>query len=135
MEQIKQEMPNLNWYDTLQKSKLTPPNYIFSVAWSLLYIMIFSSFFIYLFSKNRKDNIGLILFTIQLIFNLSWAPVFFKLKNPKISLVVIIILWVLILLTLSYFHKVSPLASYLLIPYFIWVVFATYLNFFIVVNN
>jgi tryptophan-rich sensory protein len=129
------QIENLNWYDSLQKSNLTPPNYIFSVAWSILYIMIFSSFFIYLFSKNRTNNIGVILFVIQLIFNLSWAPIFFKLKNPKISLFVIIILWGLILSTLSYFHKVSPLASYLLIPYFIWVVFATYLNFFIVVNN
>ena len=36
-----QEIKNLKWYDTLEKSKLTPPNYVFSIAWSILYIMMF----------------------------------------------------------------------------------------------
>jgi tryptophan-rich sensory protein len=33
-------MVNKEWYLSLRKSKLTPPNYIFSIVWGILYISI-----------------------------------------------------------------------------------------------
>lgn len=126
---------NLEWYDKLNKSKLTPPNHIFSFAWGILYLMIFTSFLIYMKSNKENNKTGLNFFMIQLILNLSWAPVFFTLKNPKIALYIIVILLVFIAATIVSFYKVNPISAYLLIPYFIWVLFATYLNFFIVANN
>lgn len=123
----------MEWYESLNKSKLTPPNYVFSIAWSALYIMIFLSFILYL--KSNPTNTGLSLFVIQLILNLSWAPVFFSLKKPFLALIIILIMWIFILLTMINFYKTNKTSCYLLIPYFIWVSFATYLNFFIVINN
>ena len=124
------------WYDNLKKSYLTPPNYVFSIVWSILYASIFLSFLLYLKNnENDKNNYGLKLFLIQLLLNLSWAPIFFIFKKPLLSLFIIIILWVFIFATMISFYKLNRLSSYLLIPYFIWVSFATYLNFFIVSNN
>ena len=40
------------WYTNLKKSKLTPPNYVFSIVWPILYTMIFISFIIVFFSKK-----------------------------------------------------------------------------------
>jgi|Laugresu1bdmlbsd_1035121.scaffolds.fasta_scaffold15883_2 benzodiazapine receptor len=123
----------MGWYESLNKSKLTPPNYVFSIAWSILYFMIFLSFIFYV--KDKPSNTGLALFTIQLILNLSWAPIFFSLKKPTLALIIIIIMWIFILATIINFYKTNRTSCYLLMPYFIWVSFATYLNFFIVINN
>ena len=31
------------WYDSLKKSSLTPPDYVFGIVWPILYLMIFGS--------------------------------------------------------------------------------------------
>lgn len=124
---------NKDWYEQLVKSKLTPPNYVFPIVWSILYLMIIASFIIYL--TGTKTTTGIILFCIQTGLNLAWSPVFFKWKNPKLALVIVGLMWLFILFTIISFHSTNPLASYLLIPYLIWVSLATYLNYYIVANN
>ena len=42
---------NNYWYNNLKKSSLTPPNYIFPVVWTILYIMIAISGYSYI--KNK----------------------------------------------------------------------------------
>ena len=122
-----------SWYYNLKKSSLTPPNYVFPIVWSILYIMIFYSFYLYLIGENTTT--GIILFIIQLVLNLSWSPVFFNQKDPKTALNIVVIMWLFILATIISFNNTNKLASYLLIPYFIWTTLATYLNYYIVSNN
>ena len=121
------------WYKSLNKSKLTPPDYVFPIVWTILYLMIITSFVIYL--SGNKTTLGIILFCIQMALNLSWSPVFFKFKKPKIALVIVGLMWISILGTIISFNLTNPLASYLLIPYLVWVSLATYLNYYIVANN
>ena len=45
-------MDNLLWYKNLNKSGITPPNYIFSIVWSILYFLMFISFNYY--SKTKR---------------------------------------------------------------------------------
>ena len=123
----------MDWYKQLNKSKLTPPPIVFSIVWTLLYISIFASLLVYL--KHQPQTLGIVFFVIQLLLNLSWAPIFFRLKNIKLSLVVIILTWIFIVLTMIVFYKTSQWSTYLLIPYILWVSFAIYLNAYIFLNN
>ncbi len=78
---------------------------------------------------------ALTIFTVQLILNAVWSPVFFGLRSPLAGLIVIVILWIAILLTTITFVKLSVVAGLLLIPYILWVSFAAVLNFYIYILN
>jgi tryptophan-rich sensory protein len=122
------------WYNKLNKSSLTPPNYIFSIVWPILYIMMGTSFYIYI-SSNNYNTSGIILFIIQLVLNLSWQPIFFKYKMIFESYNIMILLYIILCLTHNNFKAVNIYSSYLLIPYILWINFALYLNFYIVKHN
>jgi tryptophan-rich sensory protein len=125
------------WYNNLNKSILTPPNYIFSIVWSFLYFLIFVSFSIYI--KQYRDDLdyklGLLFFIIQLILNLSWSTIFFKYKNISKAYNILILIIIFVNLTIYYFRKIDVIASKLLIPYILWLYLAMYLNYYIIKNN
>ena len=130
------------WYDTLQKAPLTPPNFVFGIAWSVLYVLIGLSFAFMLcngIDQNLIDKkyfkLSLILFIIQFIVNLLWSYLFWTFRNPLFALIDIVILDVLVLITIIMLSKVSKFAVILLIPYMLWILFATYLNFYTVLYN
>jgi len=115
------------WYQTLNKSFLNPPNWVFAPVWTLLFILMAIAW--YLIWINPKQNKKAhLLFVIQLILNLLWSFCFFYLHNPLLALLEIVVLWVFILLTILSFYKISKPAAYLLIPYIAWVSFASILN-------
>jgi tryptophan-rich sensory protein len=119
-----------NWYESLQKPALTPPDWIFGPVWTVLYIMIFTS--IFLFVKNHKKTTGFgiyFLIVIHLLANFSWTVLFFGMQNPGLALIDIILLDLSLMAMIYYFWKTNKLASILLWPYLLWVLFATYLNF------
>lgn len=125
----------MDWYDTLTKPPLTPPGYVFPIVWSILYVLIAISFIAHLSTRDTQNYLGLILFGIQLLLNISWTPAFFQARQLGWSLVIILLMWVFILLTIIEFYKVYPISAYLLVPYLIWVSIATYLNAYIWWNN
>ena len=126
-------MDNPNWYKSLNKSKLTPPDFVFSIVWNILYLMITISFIIYI--RDKPTQFGIIFFIIQIILNLSWSPVFFGFKNIKLAFYIIILLVISLFLTIINFYKTNKLSSYLLLPYLLWVLLAIYLNYYIIINN
>ena len=118
------------WYATLKKPPFSPPNWLFGPVWIALYVLMGISLFL-VWRKGSDTQFvrnGLILFGIQLFFNVLWSVAFFGLRSPISGLVVIVILWITILLTILQFSKVSELATALLIPYIVWVSFAAILN-------
>ena len=132
MEQIK----NREWYLSLNKSKLTPPGYVFGIVWPILYLLLGISF---LLTIKSPKCIGfcspLVFFTAQMILNLIWTTVFFRMKMMKTALLLI---YAIIALTIIAFMKmlsVNRTAALLLIPYLLWLSFASYLNLYIVVKN
>ena len=129
-------MKDAFWYYSLNKSPLTPPNWVFPVIWTILYLMIALSFLFYIKGGFNKDKvIPFIIFIIQLALNFSWAPVYFGKHNILLAFWIIIFLIVFVFVNIILFYKKSKIAAYLLIPYFIWIVFAAYLNFEIVMLN
>ena len=122
-------MFNTLWYDNLIKPLLTPPAWIFSTAWIILYCTILISLILYVIKITKKDKLyGYTIFIVHMVFNLLWSPVFFVLHKMDIALtVLLIIIFTAILLIKTFFH-ISKIAAYIFIPYFIWLLFALYLN-------
>ena len=122
-------MQNMEWYHSLNQPAIHPPDWVFAPVWSVLYIMMFLSLFLFLESYKTADKSApLALFVIQLLLNLSWSPVFFGIKNIEAALIILIMLWIFIAVVIVMFYKHSKISAILLIPYFLWTTFALYLN-------
>lgn len=119
------------WYTALAKPQLSPPNWVFGPAWTLLYLLMGIAFWLVWTSladlKAKKRAMAA--FGVQLFLNALWSPIFFGLRSPAWALVVIVLLWVVIAATIYLFSRVSRMAMLLLLPYLAWVSFAMYLNF------
>ena len=129
-------MYDKKWYNQLNKSPLSPPDWVFGVVWPILYSLLAISFYL---TYTNKKCIGfcdpLIFFMIQLIFNLSWTTIFFKLKMMKTAFAVIVLIIIFTIITFIKMLKISKIAAYLLIPYILWLLFASYLNGYIILKN
>ena len=128
-------MKNINWYHTLKKPVLSPPDWIFAPVWTVIYILILLSFAIFMALNPTKHIIPFCLFILQFVLNLCWTPVFFGLKRIRLALFICTLLWISVLLLIILLSPISKLVSLLLIPYICWLTFALYLNFMIVRLN
>ena len=117
------------WYQSLEKSSLTPPNIVFPIVWNILFILMGIAVWRVWERRLQSANYALLLFIIQLGLNMLWSYLFFGLQRPEIALIEIIILWVAILATTIVFFKLDKIAGILLLPYLGWVSFAIYLNY------
>jgi translocator protein len=120
---------NSEWYQSIKPS-ITPPNYVFPIAWTILFILIvFSLSFSWLKAKN-KDKIKIATaFGINFILNALWSFLYFGIKNPGIAFIEIIALWLSILQMIFVTWKIDKKSAYMLIPYLLWVSFAAALNY------
>jgi tryptophan-rich sensory protein len=125
------------WYPGLNKSSLTPPDWVFAPVWTLLYILIAMAFWEVWLKKRWSPEAFPIyaLFMIQFLFNVFWSALFFYLKRPDWALVDIIALWVSLAVTIYLFYHISKISAWLLLPYFLWITFALYLNYQVVMLN
>ena len=118
-----------SWYQNLNKPFLSPPSYVFTIVWPILYILMAISLFMFLKGGMRREKIiPLFIFVVQLALNLSWSPIFFGLQKMGLALIVIILMIILTIITIFYFYKFSKISAILLIPYLLWICFALYLN-------
>ncbi|MCC7414697.1 MAG: tryptophan-rich sensory protein [Epsilonproteobacteria bacterium] len=118
------------WYATLHRSPLTPPNYVFGIAWSILYAMIATAgWFIWRAQPCPELPTIKKLFIAQLMLNWCWTPLFFTyhLIGSALACIMLIITLVALLIITSY--SKMPLAALLLMPYLLWLLFAAHLNF------
>lgn len=129
-------MYNKQWYNTLEKSPLSPPNYVFGIVWPILYVMMFLS--LYLVWTNQKCYPycpPITLFIVHLALNMMWTTIFFKWQMPKLALLDLILILGLVGLSYTQFYQIQKVSAYLLIPYLLWLCFALHLNLYIVVYN
>ena len=127
---------SMSMYEEISKPALTPPGWIFPVAWGILYtLMGISAAIVYINSRRKILGTGLGCYIVSLGFNFLWTIIFFNLKMFLLSFVWLVVLWLLIICTISGYAKVSKKAAFLQIPYLLWVTFAGYLNFMIYTLN
>jgi translocator protein len=123
--------PNLDWYATLAKPGFTPPNGVFPIAWTILYMLsALAAWFVWHAPGKESDHtLAMIWFFIQLVVGVLWSAAFFWLHSPALGLAVIMAFLTAITITIVLFDRLSRVAALLLIPLLLWVCFATGLNF------
>lgn len=122
---------NMDIYSNLNKPPLSPPGFIFPIAWTILYILMgISSYIIYMSQSPNREK-ALKIYAVQLAINFFWSILFFGFSQYFISFLWLVLLIIVIIIMIKQFHQISPLAAWLQIPYLLWCVFAAYLNFMI----
>ena len=71
-----------SWYQMLEKSSFTPPDSVFPIVWSVLYVLIGVSCGLLYNVHDISKRPLIVLFAVQLLFNLSWNFFFFTLQSP-----------------------------------------------------
>ena len=124
------------WYLYLNKSSLTPPGYVFSIVWPLLYCSL--AILGYLLYRKRKNSVIDKLFKlywVQMILNWLWSPIFFNLHLTGIALFILMLIVTITIYIILKLIKLNSNYGYIILPYLLWVCFATYLNIVIVATN
>ena len=112
---------------TLEKPPLYPPDFLFSVVWSILYLLMGIAYGMLVYKGKSDAEVSKIYWT-QLIVNLIWPILFFVFKLRLFSSIWIIILLILVINMVIKFYKKDKIIGYSQIPYLLWIMFATYLN-------
>ena len=117
-------------YNSLEKPFLAPPSIAFPIVWTILYILMGTSYGI-LKSNPLTDNDINSIYYSQLFVNALWPIFFFVFKWRLFSFFFIFLLFILVIFMIIKFYNKNKLAGLLQIPYLLWILFASYLNLFI----
>lgn len=124
-----------NWYPTLIKPVLTPPNIVFPIAWSIIYLCMGISIGLIINSATEQKRFFVKAFIMQLFFNFTWSIGFFYFQNPLIGFINILLLDIFVINYTLKSYPVNKASSILFIPYVAWLLFATYLNGYVLMFN
>lgn len=119
-----------NYYNMLEKPFFSPPDFVFGIAWGIIYPMIAVAavWMFYLATKNKIDQKLIMLFVINMVGNLMYSPIQFVLQNNILASFCILYVFA----TLSWFQMLaynsSKILFYIMLPYWIWIIFATFLQ-------
>jgi translocator protein len=116
------------WYRTLRKPGWTPPDWLFPIAWTMLYLAMALAAWLVAVSGAPMSFAALALWSWQLVLNAAWSPVFFGLHRIGAALAVILVFWIALALTTWAFYLAAPAAGVLMLPYLAWVSYAAALN-------
>jgi translocator protein len=115
------------WYEALNKPWWTPPNWVFPVAWTVLYLMIAVAGWL----AWRADGFGsaVAIWGVGLILNALWSYIMFGRQDILMALVGVAALWLATAAFIWATWNVEPRAAYIFSPYLAWVSFAAALNY------
>lgn len=117
------------WYASLVKSPFNPPNWVFGPVWTTLYVlMAFATIRVMWQPETAVRKLALVLFALQLAFNVAWSWMFFAAENPLLGLINIVPQLALVIATVIAFYRADRLAGIAIAPLALWVGFATLLN-------
>lgn len=116
------------WYKTLVKPAWTPPDWLFPVAWTVLYAAMAYAALRVTRAPMALAAPALAFWAAQIVLNALWSPVFFGLHRIGVAMAVLALLWLTLLVTLVLFLRADLIAGLLLVPYLVWVSYAGALN-------
>jgi translocator protein len=117
-----------SWYANLDKPPLLPPDGVFGLVWTILYILVGTALFLVVIAKANTKRRAYRLFGVQLVLNTAWSLIFFGARQPWLALVVILLLLASLVAVYKEFLLIRKVAAVVFVPYIAWVGFATYLN-------
>ncbi len=114
---------------TAIKPPLSPPEWVFPVAWGILYaLMGIGAARVALTPESKDRSLGLNLFVVQLVVNFLWSIIFFNFQAYGFAFIWLVLLFILVAWMTLTFAKTDRWAALLQIPYLLWLIFAAYLN-------
>jgi len=117
------------WYVALVKPSVTPPGWVFPVAWTTLYILIGLALAMVLNARGARLRwVGVGLFVTQFLLNLAWTPTFFGAHQVGTALAIIVAMLVIAIATTVVFGRIRTAAAWLMVPYLVWISFAAMLT-------
>lgn len=116
------------YYEKIQRSALTPPNYVFPIVWTVLYALMVISLDLLLNIELKKSRHAVELFVFNLFLHILWTYAFFYHGYFLAGLMILIMLDVLTAVLIEEAYKLQKTAGILLLPLGAWIIFATYLN-------
>ncbi len=117
------------WYRGLDKPRWTPPDWLFPLAWMVLYLcMSVAAARVAARSDAPGAGMALALWSVQITLNTLWTPVFFGLRRMGAGLLIISLLWLAVAATMVAFMQIDRIAGLLFAPYIVWVTVALALN-------
>lgn len=129
---------NMDIYERINVPPLSPPQWLFPVVWSILYILMgIGSACVYLKGKDGDTSAkdALSIYFIQLAVNFCWSIIFFNMEAFLLSFLWLLLLWLLVFIMMRRFYRICPIAGWLQVPYLLWIKFAGYLNLMIWILN
>jgi tryptophan-rich sensory protein len=100
-----------DWYKAIRKPNWTPPDWLFPVAWTTLYLCMSLAAMRIAQSGDVRAPQALGFWTIQITLNALWSPVFFGLRRMRSALIVVALLgmlsWALGLITWTTFGRAT----------------------------
>ena len=118
--------PPGRWYRRLGKPDWTPPDWVFPVVWTYIYIAI--SWAAARVAGLPGAELALALWAVQMTWNALWTPVFFGLQNPRGGMIVLAVLWLAVAACLIVFALFDAWTLIAFAPYLLWVTIAGALN-------
>lgn len=118
--------PPGEWYEALRKPSWTPPNWLFPVTWTTLYLFMATAGA--RVAVKPDNGVAMALWSLQIALNGLWTPVFFGLKKLAGGMVVLVALWASVAATLWALWQVDLISGLLFVPYLLWVSVAGALN-------
>lgn len=116
---------SFEWYHHLTQPALQPPDWLFGPVWTILYILMGLVLgHLYL---NPTSLWVWCIFTLQLVCNIAWSPLFFYAHQINLALLDLFILFTCLISWLI-IHRHQCIRFWLFLPYTLWTGFALYLN-------
>ena len=120
------------WYLSLVKPAIQPPPVVFSVVWSVLYVLFAASFALVLLKNDGK---GSFVYLLNLFLQALWCVVFFKSRSIGGALVLLIVIFICAVYLAAFAYKKNLAAGILITPYVIWCAYALAVNYAVALLN
>lgn len=129
---------NRSLYESLRLPGWAPPAALFSVAWTVLYLLIgFAAYLVYTADNiRRQDRRGAMgIYGLSLLANFLWSFLFFRFRLFAMAAWWIVIIFLTMALCTALFYHIRPWAGWLMGPVLIWLLYAGALNFSVALLN
>ena len=117
------------WYATLAKPPLNPPDWLFPIAWTILYILLGLAVAHVIHARGARWRWPAVaMFAVEILALMAWQPLFFGAHRVLAAfwLIVALLIWGIAMTML--FGRVRTVAAWLTVPLLVWITFAGALN-------
>lgn len=125
------------WYQLLSLPAVTPPDWVFGIVWTALYVMAGCAAVILIreFKHNNYYYLIIKFFLIMALLNAAWSYMFFVNRSISGALIDCIVLFLTCCSIIALTWRQARTVALLLLPNALWIAFALYLNYQILLLN